>query len=86
MNIFKEVYLGLTYKGELPKTAVSDNEHLYGSQGKKHLDEAGAPGFLNGANTRDEYKTVLSKKEQASNLEWDQQKQLRQLSANRRLV
>jgi len=83
MNIFQEVYLGLTYKGELPKTAVSDNQHLYGKQGKKHLDELGAPGLLNQATTHDEYKSVLTPQAQACNTQWSQQKQLAQLAAGR---
>ena len=84
MNIFKEIYLGLTYHGELPQTAVSDNRHLYGRQGQKHLDETGAPGLLNQATGRDEYKASLSHKEQASSTDWNQQRQLAQLAAGRR--
>jgi hypothetical protein len=84
MNIFSEIITGLTYKGSLPANAVSSNEHLYGSQGKKHLDEPGAPGLLNQANTHSDYTNILSKKEHASNAQWNQQQQLAQMAANRR--
>jgi hypothetical protein len=84
MNIFSEVILGMTHHGSLPQNAVSSNQHLYGSQGKKHLDEAGAPGLLNQANTHADYSSILSKKEHASNSQWNQQQQLAQFAAGRR--
>ncbi len=83
MNILKEIYLGFKHNGAMPKTAVSDNENLYGKQGKKHLDEIGAPGLLNGADTRVDRRSVLTPKEQASNTEWNQQKQLAQMATRR---
>lgn len=84
MGFISEVISGLTYKGNLPSTAVSSNQQLYGSQGKKHLDEPGAPGMLDQAQNRADYATILSRKEQASNTQWNQQQQLAQLAAGRR--
>jgi hypothetical protein len=84
VGFISEVISGFTYKGNLPQTAVSDNQHLYGKQGKAHLDEAGAPGFLDQANTRDEYRSILSPKQHASNAQWNQQQQLAQFAAGRR--
>ena len=84
MGFISDVITGLTYKGNLPQNAVSNNQHLYGVQGQKHLSEPGAPGCLNQATTRAEYTTILTKKEQASNTQWDQQRQLAHFAAGRR--
>ncbi len=83
MNIFKEVYLGLTHKGAMPQNAVSSNRDLYGNQGQKHLNEPGAPGFLDSATNRQDRRVVLTRQEQDSQADWDAQNKLKSLSQRR---
>lgn len=83
MNIFKEITLGLTHKGALPRDAVSSNQNLYGHQGQKHLNESGAPEFLDSASNHQDFRLVLTRKEQDLQAQWDAQNRLRAFSQGR---
>jgi len=51
--------------GALPADAVSQNQHLYGSQGKKHLEDMNAAHLLDKASNAEAYKEILKPQQTA---------------------